>query len=106
MGVGSDGGQRAEEVRHRTSAEAVPEDHLEGIRFRPLGCVGWRRFLHRRGAYLARFSHLLRPILPPARDPGREPGGITRHPTEEWMMQMGRDAADDACTRKKQLPPE
>jgi len=46
-GVGSDGGERAQAVWHRTGTEAAPEDHLEGVHFRPPGRVGGRRLLHR-----------------------------------------------------------
>src|SRR5271157_5852199 len=39
-GVGSDGGECAQTVWHRTGTKAVPDDHLEGIHFRPPGHAG------------------------------------------------------------------
>ncbi len=46
-------------------------------------------------ADLARIEDLLCPILPASRDSTRHHRGITRHPTEQWITQMARNAVDE-----------
>src|ERR1039458_5133200 len=92
-GIGPDGGERAQAVWHRTGTEAVPEDHLEGIHFRPPGCVGGDRLFHGRSAYLARSGYLLRSVLPPTGDPTRKLGGY--HPASRRRVDDANGAQRD-----------
>jgi putative transposase len=60
-------------------------------------------FFYRRGADVARSGHLIRSVLPASGDRRVSLAGITRHPTEAWMAQMGRIAIDETSGYLRQL---
>jgi hypothetical protein len=82
-------------IRHRARSQASPTNELGRVHSIAHGCPSRHRFLYCRSSDLERIEDLLCPVLPASRDSTRHHRGITRHPTEQWITQMARNAVDE-----------